>query len=187
MKKLLIPAFFCTLSLPAFAQQPQTAGDILGLVSPLSHDQCLEASRRFSANIGSAQDLASYDLRLAEFISTGIDLFCEASRYTDVEIPRLQGERERLIRVAQETEEKWQSDHQLNPIRFSDFPGRDASQQRNLADAERISSTIADHERESRRLQDLGLASIEIALNADPTAAADLLRRLLGELPIPTA
>jgi len=106
------------------------------------------------------------------FVAEGTRLLCESIRIAS-EQQRLGSEQERLRMEAARLEQAWQEAHSINPSKFPDFAGRDASQRQLLADADTIEGTIrvlgnvrGDLEGEARRI--LLLANAEFSqLNAD--------------------
>lgn len=187
MKNRLNLAVFCLAHSPAFAQDTYTFQEVAAIVSHVPYEQCAEAQKRFRDNVDQDVEAGIYSAYLGRHAIWAVELICEASRYRDVEIPRVQIVHDRLVNLAEETEAKWASDHLIDPVKFPDYLGRDASQQQNLADARRQLQTIKSHQAEMRKILGLGEANWEIILANDPRAAADLVRRLLGDFPLPTA
>jgi hypothetical protein len=185
MRKLLTLFILCIYATSINAQDISSGSELRALLAELPYEQCMQVKEDFSYEVNQSANHSAYSTHLAGFVVKGVELICEASRYSDVEIPRLQKERDRLIDSAAKLEEQWLFANRIDPIKFADFPGRDKSQKQNLIDADKISKTIASHELERQSLWELGQASVDLALNADPGGAADLIRRLLGELPPP--
>ncbi len=112
-------------------------------------------------------------LKTLSFVAEGTRLLCESIRL-DAEVARLRGEQDRLRAEAARLESAWQSAHRINPTKFPDLEGRDASQRRLLSDAEQIGRTVLvlsnvqnDLKGEASRILSLASEEFDLLSNQD--------------------
>jgi hypothetical protein len=150
----------------------------------VSHVECIEALKLFETSVlpTASKSIPAYIRKHAQ---DSFEHFCEAKRYIDIEIPRLEIIIEENAQKAANLEEEWQTKNSLDPIKFPDFEGRDTAQQGLYADIGVQRTTIERHRRENKRLFNLAIEDLIIASNGDPDAADDIIRRMLGTLPQP--
>jgi hypothetical protein len=93
------------------------------------------------------------------------------------EAHRLREEQYRLRIAAQRLEAIWQRDRAADPSRVRDFPGRDRSQQRMLADTRRLARDASRLRSESRTLVQEAARLRNVAAAVDAEAQEELFRR----------
>ena len=177
---ILLWIFFASNSL---AQQSLSLPELArNMFDEISYEECISAQERFQIDV--LTDLSDdVPIYIRRSVASSFSHFCEAKRYTDEEIPRIQTIIEETTRKAADIEQQWQVDHAADPLGVPDSDGRDRSQERMYADIGRQRTQIELHMREYRRLTQLAVDDLILAANGDPDAADDIIRRMLGTLP----
>lgn len=168
---------------PSMAQDNDAlANQVRAMLTGLPHAECEKQHQEIRQDLALERPSSAREALVRRHVVEAVRLFCEVSRY-DVQIALARSKSAELIADAAVLEAAWQADHQKNPLKFPDKPGRDKSQKRMQRDAATRLADVDVFQFLQKDLGDLGSKSLYLAAQADPDAATDLLRRITGGKP----